>query len=116
METVGVGPGAWEQTPSGVREITVGNAPTFLDETRDPGTVTIDLAALATIACPILLTRGDQSLPFYAPIISRLAAALPSAQLRVIAGAGHLPHLSHSAAYVAAITDFLATDDVAGPG
>ena len=93
----------------------MGNAPTFLDETRDPGALTIDLAALATVACPILLTLGDQSLPIYAPIVSRLAEAMPRAQLRVIPGAGHLPHLSHPAEYVAAITAFLAAEDGAGP-
>jgi pimeloyl-ACP methyl ester carboxylesterase len=116
MESVGVGPGAWDQTPAEVRQAMVANAPTFLDETRDPEALTIDLTAVAAIACPVLLTRGDQSLPFYALIASRLAEVLPHAQLRVIAGAGHLPHRSHPAEYVAAITAFIAADDFAGPG
>jgi pimeloyl-ACP methyl ester carboxylesterase len=115
IETVGVGPGAWEHTPAEVRQVMVANAPTFLDETRDPEALTIDLNALAAVACPVLLTHGDQSLPFYALIVSRLAEALPRAQLRVIAGAGHLPHRSHPAEYVAVITAFIAAGNGAGP-
>jgi pimeloyl-ACP methyl ester carboxylesterase len=114
IDTVGLGTGTWAHTPGEVRQIVVDNAQTFLDETRDPGVVTINLNAVAAMACPIMLTRGDQSLPIYAPIVSRLAEALPHAQLRVIAGAGHFPHLSHPAEYMATIAAFIAAED--GPG
>lgn len=36
MEMVAMGPGAWEQLPEEVRQKTILNAPTFLDEMRDP--------------------------------------------------------------------------------
>ncbi len=57
----------------------VENAPTFLDEARDPEAYTLDLGALAAFGGPVLLTYGDQSLPCYAPIVFRVVAALPQA-------------------------------------
>ena len=56
-----LGPGAWDYLPPEVQQLLIGNAPTFLDETRDPEALTVDLAALATFPRPVLLTRGDQS-------------------------------------------------------
>jgi pimeloyl-ACP methyl ester carboxylesterase len=115
-ETYSNGPGGWELIPPERQQVMVHNAPTFLDETRDPGSWTVDLAALAAISCPILLTSGDQSLPFLPPLVAALAAALPGAQTQVIAGAGHVPAATHPAAYVATITHFLAAVDAAESG
>src|ERR671933_696304 len=36
VETVAFGPGAWEQLPDELRQTLIFNAPTFLDEQRDP--------------------------------------------------------------------------------
>jgi len=116
METYAYGPGGWELIPPERQQVILNNAPTFLDETRDPGAWTADLAALAAIPCPILLTYGDQSLPFLPPVVAKLADHLPQAQVRVIAGAGHVPAATHPAAYVAAITSFIAAVNSAGPG
>jgi hypothetical protein len=44
----------------------------------------IDLDALAAVSCPVLLTQGDQSPPFFAAIISRLAEAIDRAQVTTI--------------------------------
>ena len=107
-ETVAYGPGAWEIIPPDRRQVMVNNAPTFLDEMRDPGAWTADLAALAAIPCPILLTTGDQSLPFWSPVVAKLAAVLPQAQTRVIPGAGHVPQSSHPEEYGATVTAFAA--------
>jgi pimeloyl-ACP methyl ester carboxylesterase len=78
-ETYSYGTGGWPLIPPARRQVMVDNAPTFLDETRDPGSWTVDLAALAVIPCPILLTYGDQSLPFLPPVVAKLAAVLPGA-------------------------------------
>ena len=113
-ETYSNGPGGWELIPPERQHVMVHNAPTFLDETRDPGSWTADLAALAAISCPILLTSGDQSLPFLPPIVTALAASLPGAQTQVIAGAGHVPATTHPAEYVAIIMNFVAAVDSLG--
>jgi pimeloyl-ACP methyl ester carboxylesterase len=113
METVVFGPGAWEIIPPERRQFLMSNAPTFLDEMRDPGSWTADLAALAAITCPILLTHGGESFPFWQHVVAKIAAVLPRSQMQVIPGAGHNAHGSHPEAYVAAITAFLAAVDTA---
>jgi pimeloyl-ACP methyl ester carboxylesterase len=114
VETVALGPGAWDQVPPTVRQTFVRNAATFLDETRDPKAFTLDLTELAAFPRPALLTRGDRSPAWFAPIVARLAAVLPRAETRVFAGAGHPIVLTHPAAYAAAITDHAqAADEMA---
>lgn len=115
-ETYSYGPGGWDLIPPERQQVMLNNAPTFLDETRDPGSWTADLAALVAIPCPILLTYGDQSLPFLPPVVATLAAVLPGIQARVIAGAGHVPPASQPAGYVAAVTAFAAAADTEEPG
>jgi pimeloyl-ACP methyl ester carboxylesterase len=84
------------------------NAPTFLDETRDPEQLTLDLARLAGTTLPLLLTTGAQSPPIFAPVVARIAAALPAAEVPHFPDAGHVPHATHPEAYVAVTLDFIA--------
>jgi len=102
------GPGGWEQLPEPVRQAFVGNALTFLDEQSDPQWAALDLKAFGRFDQLVLLTRDDVSPPWFARIIERLATALPSAKAHVYAGAGHGPHATHPAAYVAVLTGFIA--------
>src|SRR5262249_43367904 len=46
VETIAFGPGAWDTLPQSIRDTFIRNAPTFLDETRDPEGLTIDLDSL----------------------------------------------------------------------
>jgi pimeloyl-ACP methyl ester carboxylesterase len=96
VETVALGPGQWAQLPEAVRRTFVRNAPTYLGELRDPDGLAVDLAELARCTTPALLTRGDQSPPMFAPILERIASALPYCERHVYAGAGHAPHLTHA--------------------
>jgi pimeloyl-ACP methyl ester carboxylesterase len=98
-----LGPGAWDYLPPKQQQILISNAPTFLDETRDPEAFTVDLAALATCPRPALLTYGDQSPSWFVPIVAKLATVLPRVETRVFAGAGHLPMVTHPAEYAAAV-------------
>jgi pimeloyl-ACP methyl ester carboxylesterase len=100
------GRGAWELTPPDDRVRMIANAGTLADEQRDPGWATIDLDALAALARPVLLTHGDQSPPFFAAIISRLASAVEHAEVRTLTGAGHEPHMTHPAEWVAVVKEF----------
>jgi pimeloyl-ACP methyl ester carboxylesterase len=65
-----------------------------------------DLSSLATFPHPPLLTSGDRSAPLVAPVIVRLVAALPTAEVRTSAGAGHIPHVTHAEVWVAAAVRF----------
>jgi len=109
VDTVAVGPGAWENVLSPeLRQVFVFNAPTWLDEVRDPQALTIDLDALPRFDRPALLTNGDESAPFFPLVVGKLAELLPRAERRTMAGAGHLPQLSHPAEYAQLIREFTA--------
>jgi pimeloyl-ACP methyl ester carboxylesterase len=107
VETVALGPGSWARLPAAIQQTFVKNAPTFLDECRDPEQYDIDLARLRTFSHPSLLTKGDRSPPMFAAIIAKLALALPQATVMTFTGAGHIPHLTHPNVYVEAITAFI---------
>jgi pimeloyl-ACP methyl ester carboxylesterase len=104
-EQIAFGPGMWPKLPDALRKTFLFNAPTFLDETRDPGGFDLDLGALGRFNRPALVTDGDASPPFFRAIVERVAAAMPSATRFTFAGAGHVPHLSHPVDYAQRITD-----------
>jgi pimeloyl-ACP methyl ester carboxylesterase len=106
VETVALGPGMWAQMPRRMRRILIENAPTFLDEAKDPAQLAFDLEWIRGFSQPALLTLGRHSPPTFAPVIARLAKALPRAEIYSFQGAGHIPHVTHPDAYVRAIIAF----------
>lgn len=104
VETYSHGPGGWDRIPPDRQQIMLANAPTWIDEMRDPGAWSVDIASLAAIPHLILLTYGDQSLPFLPAVVSNLSDVLPNVQTKLIAGAGHVPAGSHPEEYAAVIT------------
>jgi pimeloyl-ACP methyl ester carboxylesterase len=108
VENVALGPGAWEKLPPDVRHTFVFNAPTFLDEMNEPESVmSVDLARLAAFNRPILLSKGDQSPPFFGVVLEQIATALPEAQRHVYHGGGHVPHLTHPEEFVNVVRAFV---------
>ncbi len=85
----------------------VGLADTFAAEQRDPAWADIDFDSLSGIRFPVLLTQGEESPPFFSKIIARLAEVIEGAKVSTLSGAGHVPHMTHPAEYVAAISGFL---------
>jgi pimeloyl-ACP methyl ester carboxylesterase len=116
FDTVALGPGAWDAYPPERRRTFVANAPTYLDGARDPEAFTVDLAALAAFPRPVLLTYGDQSLPYFPPIVRTLGAVPPRAEVRLLAGVGHVPHTTHPEAYAATVAAFAEAADAAFTG
>ncbi len=106
VEEVAIGPGAWDLMPPEERAAMTANAGTFVGEMRDPDWLNIDLDGLAALSCPVLLTRGDQSPPFFAAIVARLAEVMDHARVTTIPGAGHVPHQTHPAEWVALVREF----------
>jgi pimeloyl-ACP methyl ester carboxylesterase len=90
-----------------VRETFIFNAPTWLDEVRDPEVMEIDLGRLRAFTAPALLTMGDQSPPFFRLVVGRIAGALSHASVHTYAGAGHVPHLSHPDEYLRVVGRFI---------
>jgi pimeloyl-ACP methyl ester carboxylesterase len=107
VERVALGPGMWSQLPPPMQENFVNHAPTFLGELRDPDALGADLGSLTRLGTPVLLTYGDQSPAFFAPIVERLAGLLPNAQLHLITDAGHIPHVTHPDEYARVTREFL---------
>lgn len=64
---------------------------------------------LASLTLPVLLIHGDRDTLAPVQAAHWLAQHLAHAQLRVIAGAGHAPFLSHQQAFTTALLDFLQT-------
>ena len=67
-----LGPGSWRQLPPTVQSTMIENAPTYLDEVNDPEQTYFDLDWIRGFSKPALLTTGDQSPPFAAPIVPSL--------------------------------------------
>ncbi len=107
MEMI-LGPGAWEgeMTPE-EREVATNNAPTFLDESRDPESLTLNPKQLSGFTRPALITVGSASPPFFSPIVTRVAGTIPQARQHTFEGAGHVPHSSHPDLFVEVITSFI---------
>jgi pimeloyl-ACP methyl ester carboxylesterase len=65
------------------------------------------LAECARIRCPVLVIAGSEDHFPTVAMSERVAAMIPDARLRVIAGGGHFPNRSHRAQVQAAIAAFL---------
>lgn len=107
VEEVALGPGAWQMLPQPLREIMVDSAAAFLSEQRDAKWADVEVDELATISSPLLITEGDASPAWFAPIVAKLAAAIGHAETHTYRGAGHAPHITNPSDYLAAVTDFL---------
>ena len=86
----------------------VDSAPAFVAEQQDPAWADVELDELASISSPVLITEGDNSPPWFAPIVAKLAGVIGHAEAHTYHGAGHAPHLTHPGDYIDAVTDFLA--------
>jgi pimeloyl-ACP methyl ester carboxylesterase len=108
VETIAFGPGAWEGLPEQMRQTFMRNALTWYDELQEPGWNRLDLDRLRRFTKPALLTRSDQSPPFFPAVVAQVARALPHASQHLFAGAGHVPHVEQPAVYVERVTRFIA--------
>lgn len=69
----------------------------------------LDPDGLARTACPVVISTGTASEPFYGVIADALLGRIPGATRTTIEGAGHGAPLSHPVPVAAAIADFAAT-------
>jgi pimeloyl-ACP methyl ester carboxylesterase len=108
VETVARRPGAWdEELTAELREVYIGNAPTFLDEARDPDGQRLDLDQLRRFDRPGLLTKGAVSPRFLIAIVDTMASALPSFEVATIEGADHAPHQTTPRQYIELVRRFV---------
>jgi pimeloyl-ACP methyl ester carboxylesterase len=102
-----LGPGLWSQLPPEITRSVIEHAPTYLDEANDPDAIAFDLEWIRGFPRPALLTHGDQSPPAFPSIITRLAEAMPSAEVREFTGAGHPIMVEQPEEFAEAITAFV---------
>ena len=100
-------PGIWAGLPLETKETIINNAVAFRDEASDPEFYAFDLESIRELPRPALLTQGDQSPPHFASVSTKLAEAMPSVEVRTLAGAGHTPHLEAPERYAEAVTAFV---------
>jgi pimeloyl-ACP methyl ester carboxylesterase len=93
IDTVARRQGAWDQElTTELREVFIQNAPTFLDESRDPDSQHLDLDQLRGFERPALLTKGGNSPAFFGAIVDAVALEVPRFAVETIDGADHAPH------------------------
>lgn len=107
VETVALGPGMWAQLPTEFQKTMIENAPTYLDEVNDPEQLAFDPDWTKGFTRPCLLTVGDHSPPLFPPVVSKLAEAVPSAEVSTFTESGHIPQIEQPEAYAEAITAFI---------
>ncbi len=64
-------------------------------------------AALGNIRCPVLLLAGERDTLHPLAAMQATAETIPSARLKVIAGAGHAPFISHKDIFLETVLSFL---------
>jgi 3-oxoadipate enol-lactonase len=63
---------------------------------------------LGKVGVPVLVLVGEHDEATPPPMSRELAASLPDARLKIIAGCAHVPQLQSPAVFLEAIGDFLA--------
>jgi 3-oxoadipate enol-lactonase len=69
---------------------------------------------LGRVKVPVLVLVGEHDEATPPPMSHELAAGLPNARLKIIAGCAHVPQLQSPQAFLDAIGDFLAASEAAG--
>lgn len=103
-----IGPEAWDtMLPDVAKQTLIKNAPTFLDEIRDPEALDIDTTGLSRLNLPVLLGGGSESPRWFGQVLDKLEALIPNAKRMTVTGAGHIPQVTHPQPYVERLTAFI---------
>lgn len=86
--TAALGPGAWDQFPTEVQQVFIGNAPAILAELHG-GWTQPDAASLARITQPVLLVSATSSPQPFRAADRALAQLMPTARFERVGG-GHI--------------------------
>lgn len=94
----------WHALPEPARAGLVARASDLLAEAEATNRAVLSRDALAGLTIPILVLRGSRSPAVLERMVGRLAALLPSAQITVIADAGHMGPVTHAREVAEAIS------------
>jgi pimeloyl-ACP methyl ester carboxylesterase len=100
-------PGGWDGLDQSRRDLLLSNAPTYLDQCRDPDALGIETEDLAAFGGPALFTHGNRRPPLFRRIVEMVVAAMPGARSEAIPGAAHDPQVTHPGPYAQLIEGFV---------
>ncbi|MDF3931673.1 alpha/beta fold hydrolase [Pseudomonas citronellolis] len=100
------GAGVWRRSSAHFREMASDNAMTLIGQVQDQPEP-LGHAALASLAVPTLLLRGELSPEPFPQVVEALAQALPDARQEIIAGASHGMNATRPAAFNRAVLAFV---------
>jgi pimeloyl-ACP methyl ester carboxylesterase len=104
FEDVALGPGGWELIPEPLRRASMNNAQTFIDLCDAPDWLGLDVATVSRFERPLTVARGDDR-PAWLPRVTAAVAERLGVSVRVIAGAGHSPQITHPELFAALVAE-----------
>lgn len=106
-EEMGLSEGEWERLGGAGQEVVFRHAARALAELESAATFAAAIDRLDQLDLPVLVTSGATTPPVFAEIADRLAARLPNARRRILAGTGHVPQLAAPALFGGVVLEFL---------
>jgi len=107
-EHMAFGAGSWSELfDDQARATMVANSDTWLDQSRDPERLAVDVAALNAFDGPVTFSVGSRTLPSFAAVTAEMRRLVPGASSATIEGAGHGAPTSHPDELAAAIRHHL---------
>jgi pimeloyl-ACP methyl ester carboxylesterase len=94
----------WSELSADQQDMIAAHAAAFGGQMQDPDAIVLDPDRLRSITAEVVLSEGEQSPPFFTLINAKLLEAMPTAQRHELAGAGHVPQMTHPDAYVELIS------------
>lgn len=111
------GPDTWDTRMTlPLKRKFIQNAPTFLDEIRDPDRLVLDLEALGRFDRPAFISYGGRSKNLFPHITRRLAEVLPRATTHVFEQAAHVPQVSSPDEFIRVVSAFVEQSRAAAGG
>lgn len=101
------GTSAWDAFPEEWRRVARDNASASLADFRNSIASYPSAGDLATVRVPVVCSYGERSPESMARLVRSLAAAMPAATVREIAGAGHAAPFDATAGFVGLTADAL---------
>jgi pimeloyl-ACP methyl ester carboxylesterase len=106
------GGSAWDAFPESWRRIGRENAEAALADFRNSIGIYPSATNLATVAVPVVCSYGSRSPSSMVRLVQALAAAIPTAQTRQIAGAGHAAPFDATDNFVELVAEFVVSREV----
>ncbi|MCK5425977.1 MAG: alpha/beta hydrolase [Emcibacter sp.] len=108
IEKVAFGEDSWNKVfNESSRTVILSNVDTWLDQSRDPERLVIDVSGLKDYPNKITFSTGTESLPTYKKVTERISEILPQANIAKIEGGAHGSHISHPILIAKAIVSHL---------